>query len=108
MPNTETALTRKGSPGKGGPHIRERESPMSAQFTTDIGISVCAKLGLTSDMLNSMYTAVPVGGFLGSDVTADIMRRFGLVDDEALPLGAQLAERGILTDDEAEWFDDAE
>lgn len=78
---------------------------MNAQ-TTDIATTVCAKLDLTDDQLNSLFTALPVGGFVGTDVAAGIARRYGI--DVWEPLGSQLAALGVLTDDEAAWFDDAE
>jgi hypothetical protein len=70
----------------------------------DIGTSVCEKLNITVDQLNSMYVAGPVGGFVGTQVATEIVARFGL--DASEPLGSQLAEQGILTDDEAAWLDD--
>ncbi len=72
----------------------------------DIGTSVCAKLDITTDQLNSLYVTGPVNGFVGTEVAAEIAQRFNL--DTAASLGSQLAEQGVLTDDEAEWFDDAD
>lgn len=72
----------------------------------DISTSVCEKLDITTDQLNSLYVTGPVNGFVGTEVAAEIAERFGLEASE--PLGSQLAEQGILTDDEAEWLDDAE
>lgn len=72
----------------------------------DIGASVCEKLDITTDQLNSLYVTGPVNGFVGTQVAADLVERFNL--DASEPLGSQLAGQGILTDDEAEWFDDAE
>lgn len=68
--------------------------------------TICEKLAITIDELNSLYTAVPVNGFGGTAVAAEIAQRFGL--DASEPLGSQLAERGVLTEDEAAWLDDAE
>jgi hypothetical protein len=72
----------------------------------DIGTSICEKLNITIDQLNSMYATGPVNGFIGTQVAAEIAERFNL--DASEPLGSQLAEQGVLTDDEAEWFDDAD
>ena len=72
----------------------------------DFGTSVCAKLDITTDQLNSLYATGPVNGFVGTEVAAEIAQRFNL--DTAASLGSQLAEQGVLTDDEAEWFDDAD
>ena len=72
----------------------------------DISTSVCEKLDITTDELNSLYATGPVNGFVGTDVAARLAERFNL--DASEPMGAQLADQGILTDDEAEWFDDAE
>lgn len=72
----------------------------------DIGTSVCEKLDITTDQLNSMYVAGPVNGFVGTQVAAEIAERFSL--DASEPLGSQLAEQGVLTEDEAEWLDDAD
>lgn len=72
----------------------------------DFGTSVCTKLDISTDQLNSMYTAVPVGGWVGTQVAADIAQRFGL--DASEPLGDQLAGLGVLTDEEGEWLDDAD
>lgn len=72
----------------------------------DFGTSVCSKLDISTDQLNSLYTAAPVGGWVGTQVAADIAQRFGL--DAASPLGSQLADQGILTEDEAQWLDDAD
>jgi len=67
---------------------------------------VLHRLDLTTDELSSLYAASPVNGFVGTDIAARLAERFGL--DVSLPLGEQLAELGVLTDAEAEWFDDAE
>lgn len=72
----------------------------------DLGTSICSKLDITTDELNSLYATGPVNGFVGTDVAASLARRFDL--DVSEPLGAQLAALSILTNDEAEWFDDAE
>jgi len=80
---------------------------MAQQFSTDdlsVSDSVLAKLDITDDQLNSLYAAGPVNGFVGTDVAAEIAARFNV--DASEPLGYQLAERGILTDDEAEYLDD--
>lgn len=68
--------------------------------------SICEKLNITTDELNSLYVTGPVNGFVGTDVAARLAERFNL--DASESLGAQLAEQGVLTDDEAEWLDDAE
>lgn len=72
----------------------------------DIGTSVCEKLDITADQLNSMYATGPVNGFVGPQVAAEIAQRFSL--DVSEPMGSQLVEQGILNDDEAEWLDDAD
>jgi hypothetical protein len=77
---------------------------MTIIVTQDIGTSVCEKLNITTDQLNSLYAAGPVDGFIGTQVAAEIAARFGL--DASEPLGSQLAEQGVLTDDETAWLDD--
>lgn len=74
--------------------------------TLSVSDSVLAKLDITADQLNSMYAADPVNGFVGTQVAAEIAERFSI--DASEPLGYQLAERGILTDEEAEYLDDDE
>ncbi len=68
--------------------------------------SVMTKLNLNSDQINSLFAVGPVNGWTGEIVAADIAERFSLNAQE--PLGMQLAEQGVLTDDEAEWLDDVE
>lgn len=74
----------------------------------DIGSTIASKLGITLDMLSSLYTNVPVGGYSGRVVVDEIRARFALPDDPDEPLGLALYERGILTIAEAEWLDDIE
>lgn len=68
--------------------------------------SVMAKLDLSNDQLNSLYVTGPVNGWTGEIVAADLAARYDL--DVSEPLGHQLASKGVLTDEEAEWFDDAD
>lgn len=70
------------------------------------GTEVARKLGLSVDELNSLYSRLPVGGWVGATVAADLCNRFGL--DELEPPGAQLAARGVLTEAEGIWLDDAD
>ena len=73
-------------------------------MTNDISDSVLAKLGINADQLNSLYATGPVNDFVGAQVAEEIAQRFGI--DASEPLGSQLAERGVLTDEEAEYLDD--
>ncbi len=66
--------------------------------------SVLEKLNLTTDQLNSLYSACPVGGYVGADVAQCLAVRFGLTLTE--PLGQQLCDLDILTVAEAAWMDD--
>ena len=72
----------------------------------DFGTSICEKLDLSTDELNSLYVTGPVNSYVGTVVAASLVERFQL--DAMEPLGAQLHQCGILTEDEANWFDDAE
>lgn len=72
--------------------------------TRDLADSVCTKLRITTHQLNSMYVAQPVGGFVGAKVAESIAEEYNL--DMSEPLGAQLLDYGVLTADEAEWFDE--
>jgi len=73
-----------------------------------LAATVCQKLDLNNDMLNSLYVTGPVGGYVGNSVAAEIRARFGLDALEPLPLGQALAEAGVLSEEEAEYLDDAE
>lgn len=72
----------------------------------DLAASVCQKLDLTTDELNSLYVTGPVNGFTGPQVAERLAERFGLDVEDSL--GSQLAELGVLTNDEAAYLDDAE
>lgn len=72
----------------------------------DLATTVCQKLDLSTDELNSLYVTNPVNGFTGSEVAGRLANRFGLAIEE--PLGVQLAALGILTDEEAAYLDDAD
>jgi nitrate reductase beta subunit len=68
------------------------------------GDSIMAKLGLSEDELNSMYTAVPTGGYDGREVARRLREQHGIDEDETL--GDGLVRLGILTEDEGAWLDD--
>ena len=74
--------------------------------TGDIFENVRVKLGLSRAELESLYTVCPVDGFVGEGVAEDLCDRFGL--DPMEPLGRQLWDKDVLTEEEARWFDDAE
>ncbi len=69
--------------------------------------NIRAKLGLTRDELESLFAAGPVGGYLGTDVASSIASQHGL-DLTTMRLGQGLADAGILTEEEADWLDDAD
>ena len=72
---------------------------------TDRADTILQKLDISADALNSMYATAPVGGFVGTEVARHLAERFDL--DPSEPLGAQLAARGVLTEEEGAWLDDA-
>lgn len=63
------------------------------------------KLGISREELNSMFTAVPVSGFVGTEVVSRIASQHN-IDLTTETLGAALAAAGVLTEDEGEWLDD--
>lgn len=69
--------------------------------------SVCAKLCISTDELNSMYTRCPVGGYDGQQVEKSIRQRFGL-RDYSIPFADALVQLGYLTEDEARYLSDTD
>jgi uncharacterized 2Fe-2S/4Fe-4S cluster protein (DUF4445 family) len=72
----------------------------------DLATTICEKLGITTDELNSLYTTCPVNGAVGAVVSEEIAERFGLGPD-CDDLAGALQARSILTAEEAEWLRDA-
>jgi hypothetical protein len=71
----------------------------------DLGQAVMNKLGINRDELNSLYTACPVNGAVGTQVAMAIIQRFELTGDED-DWVTTLYERGILTEAEWNWMRD--
>lgn len=72
-------------------------------------VIICSLLDISQSEASSLYVFCPVDGYVGREVAKDIATRFGLsLDEPGLSLGAELAARGVLTEEEGRWLDDTE